>query len=171
MHDIHAYMAATELGYSLKQWRFSPRVFLGLEFATGDKSSGGDVQTFNQLFPLGHASFGYVDMIGRQNIIDLRQGISFKPTPKLSIQIEGHCFWRENTNDAMYNPGSKVVRSGELSSSRNIGSEIDISTKYRYNRHIGMLTGYSKFFAGDFIKQSGSASSINFAYLMLEYTF
>jgi len=170
-HDIHAYMLATELGYSFKQWRTAPRIFLGLEFATGDNASGGDVETFNQLFPLGHASFGYVDMVGRQNIIDLRQGISFLPNPKLTIKIEGHYFWRESIHDALYNPGGKVVRNGELSPDRDIGQEIDISAKYRYDRHIGMLMGYSKFFAGDFIKQSGSASSINFAYLMLEYTF
>ncbi|MEO1925663.1 MAG: alginate export family protein [Gammaproteobacteria bacterium] len=169
--DINAYMVATEIGYTPEQWSLNPRFFIGLEFASGDNSLGGDVGTFNQLFPLGHASFGYIDIVGRQNIIDLREGFTFKPLKKLTVKLEGHYFWRESNSDALYNPGSVVVRSGNSGSSRNIGSEIDLAAKYKYDRHLNILLGYSKFFAGGFIEQSGFDHSVDFAYMMFEYTF
>ena len=49
---------------------------------SGDDEPGGDVETFNQLFPLGHAYFGYIDLIGRQNALDLH--FDLKVAPRLS---------------------------------------------------------------------------------------
>ena len=57
-------------------------------------------ETFNQLFPLGHAYFGYIDVIGRQNIIDLHPGVELtllkdKPyAKKVSLRADYHLFWR-----------------------------------------------------------------------------
>ena len=75
--DVSAWMIATEGGYTLKA-PLTPRLWLGFDYASGDDGAGGDVGTFNQLFPLGHAYFGYIDAVGRQNIVDLHPGASIK---------------------------------------------------------------------------------------------
>ena len=57
------------LGYTLPAPLLSPRVYLEFDYASGDSRPGGNVGTFNQLFPSAHGFLGYMDYIGRQNII------------------------------------------------------------------------------------------------------
>ncbi|MDB5300266.1 MAG: hypothetical protein JWO87_1929, partial [Phycisphaerales bacterium] len=68
--DITAWSVALEAGYTCEQSIFSPRGYLGFDAASGDGNpKSASYQTFNQLFPLGHAFFGYIDAIGRHNIV------------------------------------------------------------------------------------------------------
>jgi hypothetical protein len=168
--DIDAFMAAAELGYTADSYG-APRLFVGFDYASGDDSPGGDVETFNQLFPLGHAHLGYIDIVGRQNIVDLRGGISVQPVARVTLALEGHYFQRADRDDAFYNAGGGVVRSGASGSSRELGGEIDVTIKYSFNRHLLAVGGYSHFFAGEFIEQSGPDDDIDFVYVMMIYTF
>jgi hypothetical protein len=88
--DIDAYMFASQLGLKLAELPAAPRVFIGLDYASGDDQAGGDVETFNHLFPLGHAYHGFIDAIGRQNIVDLSPGIALSPVKKLTVLLQGH---------------------------------------------------------------------------------
>ena len=56
--------------------RWSPRVYLEFDYASGDKSPGGSVGTFNQLYPNAHPFLGYIDYIGRQNILSASGGLT-----------------------------------------------------------------------------------------------
>lgn len=169
--SVDAFMITGRLGYTFTEFPVVPRLQLGLDYASGDEKAGGDVRTFNQLFPLGHAYFGYIDTVGRQNIIDLNPGLSIQPFTKLIASLEGHLFWRADTHDALYNASGNVVRAGSAGSSSEIGSEIDLLFRYQFDRHLLGLLGYSRFFAGDFLKESGPSKDIDFAYLTLQYTF
>ncbi len=148
-----------------------PRLFLGFDYASGDDSPGGDVETFSQLFPLGHAHLGYMDAIGRQNIIDFNQGISFHPLNRLTVNIHNHLFWRASSADAIYNAGGNVSRAGGLGASRKIGDELDLTLKYKFSRHLVGLLGYSHFFTGEFIGESGANEDMDFVYTQFKYMF
>lgn len=170
--DISAWMLATEGGYTFRKACGTPRLALGFDYASGDDGAGGDVGTFNQLFPLGHAYFGYIDAIGRQNIIDLHPGLYLKCAgDKLNLKAEGHFFWRAESADALYNAGGGVLRRGAPGTSKEVGSEIDLVANYRFNRHLNVEAGFSCFFAGKFIQQTGPDSDINFFYLQSEFYF
>ena len=169
--DVRAFMVGSEVGYRFADTAWSPRFSIGFDYASGDNAPGGDVETFNQLFPLGHAYLGYMDFIGRQNIIDLNAGVSFKPMKKMTVAVKGHLFWRADDNDALYNAGGGVIRAGAFGSSSEVGQEIDLTFNYQFNRHIKGLLGYSHFFPGDFLDESGSADDMDFVYLQLQYTF
>ncbi len=169
--DIGAFMVATEIGYTPADWSGSPRFKLGLDYASGDDAAGGDVGTFSHLFPLGHAYFGYMDFVGRQNIIDISPGVTFKPMDNLTASATGHLFWRAETADALYHAGGGVVRAGALSSAEEIGSEVDFILKYTVNRNMTSVLGYSHFFAGDFIEESGSSDDMDWIFFQLQYTF
>lgn len=168
--DVRAWMIATEGGYTLKA-PLTPRLWLGFDYASGDESAGGDVGTFNQLFPLGHAYFGYIDAIGRQNIIDLHPGASVKCGEALTVKAEGHFLWRAEAADALYNAGGGVVRRGAPGTSTEVGSEVDLVANYRFNRHLDLEAGFSHFFPGKFIKQTGPDEDINFFYLQTQFYF
>lgn len=50
----------------------SRRVWAWYDFASGDSDpTDGEIGAFNQLFPLGHKYFGFLDLMARQNIHDL----------------------------------------------------------------------------------------------------
>jgi len=55
--------------------------------------------------------------------------------------------------------------------SRRVGSETDWTVQYRMNRHTAFTGGYSHFFPGPFIEESGAAEGIHLAYIMIQYTF
>src|SRR6058998_2991069 len=86
--DIAASMFTTVLGYTLPVPRLSPRVYLEFDYASGDDRRGGDVGTFNQLYPNAHSYLGYIDYIGRQNIISPNAGISINPIQGLTLSLQ-----------------------------------------------------------------------------------
>ncbi|MBT8486542.1 MAG: alginate export family protein [Phycisphaerales bacterium] len=169
--DIDAWMVGARLTYALPDVGGAPAVYLGIEHGSGDRTPGGDVETFNHLFPLGHAYFGYIDAIGRQNAVDLLAGVSLTPAAGWKADLSGHLFWRPSDEDALYNAGGGVLRPGGAGTDEEIGAEIDLTVKYRFDRHLAALVGYSHFFAGDFIEQTGPSDDIDFVYVQLEYTF
>jgi len=148
--DIRAFMFAGELGYSFNQVYGVPRLQLGFDWASGDQDpTDGEVNTFDQLFPLGHAYFGFIDIVGRQNIMDLSGRFTVSPKRPFSIRLAGHFFWRADTSDALYNAGGGVVLPGDPLLARRIGTEIDLTFQYPVNRHVIFTTGYSRFWICD----------------------
>ncbi len=169
--DVSAYMFGGEFGCRMPDWWGKPRFALGFDYASGDDRPGGDVETFNQLFPLGHAYLGYMDFVGRQNIMDVSGAVSFTPGEKMTAGIAGHIFRRASDDDGLYNAGGAIVRPGSAGSSSDVGAEIDLTLKYVFDRHCVGVVGYSHFFAGDFIEESGSDDDMDFIHLSLTHTF
>jgi len=170
--SISAFMFTGQVGYTFASTRTKPRLYTNLDFATGDDDpSDNSIQTFNQLFPLGHAYLGYIDFVGRQNVIDWSGGLALSPAPKWKSSAAAHYFWRDNTNDAIYNPGGSIVRAGNAGSSRAVGLEIDLTLGYAVNQYVNLSGGYSHFFPGEFIKESGSSNAIDFLYFVFQVTF
>ena len=170
--DISAWMFSARAGYGFADTTWSPKLWVAFDYASGDDTAGdGDVGTFNPLFPLGHAYFGYIDIIGRQNIMDLSTGISVKPHEKVTVKLDGHLFWRAEEADAVYNAGGGVLRAAGGSTSDEVGQEIDLTVVYKASHHLTLQGGYSYFFSGDFIEDTGSSEDITFIYAQAKYTF
>lgn len=177
--DIEAYMVTSDFAYNLPQIEdATPNVHIGFGYATGDHKPGrGNVRTFNFVFPLGHAWLGWMDFIGRQNIIDLHGGFMLKSLfGKLTFTVNGHAFWLAEEQDNLYNSGGGIVRRSVPGASSMVGYEIDTLIKFQFDRHLEFLLGYSHFFPGDFIQDvhdalGGGDSGSDFVYLIAQYTF
>jgi hypothetical protein len=149
----------------------SPRVYLEFDYASGDKKPGGRVSTFNQLFPNGHAFLGYIDYIGRQNIISPNAGIAMSPIRDLTLSLQQYFFWRASVGDSIYNKSSAIIRATNGTTARYVGAETDLLATYNFTRHLQGYTGYSYFFPGGFIHKTGPHKASNFYYAALQYTF
>jgi hypothetical protein len=176
--DISAWSVAVEGGYTFAQAPLSPRPFLGFDAASGDDDPGdGDLGTFNQLYPTGHPFFGYADAIGRQNIIDLHPGVELsllkdaKYAKKVTLRAEHHLFWRQSDQDAVYNAAGGVLRADNGSSATAVGQETDLLLNWQIQRHWSAYLGYSHFFPGEFIRETGPSADIDFLYAAVQFMF
>ena len=167
---IGAWMVSALAGRRLSAAASAPRLWLGFDCASGDGAGGGTVGTFNQLFPLAHAYFGYVDLVGRQNVVAGSGGLSWPVRAPLVLNLDGHVFRRASAADAMYRADGTVVRAGAAGTSKEVGSELDLLLRYPANRHLMVVGGLSRFFPGAFIRESGPHANVDFAYLSLQYT-
>jgi hypothetical protein len=169
--NVGAGMFTAVLGYSLPVKDPSPHLYLEFDYASGDNKRGGGVGTFNQLYPNGHSYLGYIDHIGRQNIISSSGGITVTPIHDLTLSLQQYFFWRASDRDALYNKAGGVFRPGTTTTARYVGAETDLLANYNFTRHLLGYAGYSFFYAGEFIQKTGRDRNSNFFYGALQYTF
>jgi len=169
--EIGAWMLTTVLGYTLPITRLSPRVYVEFDYASGDDRPGGDVETFSQLYPNAHSFLGYIDYIGRQNIISPNAGVIMSPIHGLTLSLQQYFFWRASDRDALYNKSGGVLRPGTATTARYVGAETDVLATYNFTRHLQGYAGYSHFFAGEFIDKTGKDQDSDFYYVAIQYTF
>src|SRR5258708_5064569 len=172
-NNISAHMVAGQTGYTFAGVQGAPRVYAGVDYASGDETAGGDVQTYNLLFGNPHAYLGYEDVIGRPNALDLSVGTAMKVWGNLVGQLDLHNYSRVSAGDKIYNKLGGVIpgRTGTLSTlPKAVGTEFDLTLRYPVNRHALLTGGFSHFFPGAYIDQSGPNASINFAYTALQLT-
>jgi hypothetical protein len=168
--DIAAAMTTVVVGYTLPVPRLTPHVYLEFDWASGDGKRGGDVGTFNQLYPNGHSFLGYIDYIGRQNIVSASGGVSLSPLRGLTLSLQQYFFWRDSDHDAIYNKSGAVLRPGTGTTARYVGAELDLLATHVFTRHLLGYAGYSRFFTGEFIDKTGPARDSDFFYVALQYT-
>jgi hypothetical protein len=170
--NIAAGMGTAVLGYTLPVLQqMAPRVYVEFDYASGDGHRGGTVGTYNQLFPNTHIYLGYIDYIGRQNIISGNSGVSVSPLKNLTISLQHYFFWRASDRDALYNKAGGILRPGNTTTDRYVGAETDLLVNYSFTRHLLGYAGYSHFFPGDFIRATGKHSQSDFLYAAFYYTF
>jgi hypothetical protein len=140
------------------------------DYASGDRDpTDGEVTTFNHLFPLGHAWFGYLDKVGRSNIHAFKVQLKAKPTDKLVTWVDFHTFFADQDRDSLYSAGGAGSRGGN--GSHFIGHELDLTAKYLINKQTTALLGWAHMWAGGFIERSGAHESPDLLYAQVEYKF
>jgi hypothetical protein len=169
-NDIRASMFSLNGGYKFDT-RLKPHFFVTMDFASGDGDFGGDVGTFNQLYPTNHTYLGNMDYVGRQNIVSPSGGVSVQPASSLAVTVTQYGFWRASVHDGLYNSGGSVVRPGTGITERYIGAETDLVGTYQFDRHLLGYASYNHFFPGDFIRKTGPARSSDYVYGALQFTF
>jgi hypothetical protein len=169
--DIAAGMFTANVGYTLAAPRLSPRVYLEFDYASRDSKPGGNVGTFNQLYPTAHSFLGYIDYVGRQNIISPSAGLTMTPVRDLTLSLQQYFFWRASDRDALYNKSRVMLRPGTETTARYIGAEMDLFATCNVTRHLLGYGGYSHFFTGDFIRKTGPSKDSDFFYTAIQYTF
>ncbi len=168
--DVSAYMLTAEVSLAVPA-ASNAKLSVALDYASGDEDAGGEVNTFNQLFPLGHAYFGFIDTVARQNIVDISAAYSAKISDRSNFRIAVHKFSRAEDADALYNAGGGVVRAGDTNASSDIGNEIDLTFSYKFITRLTGSLGYSQLFAGDFLADTGPDDDIKFTYAQVLFNF
>jgi gamma-glutamyltranspeptidase/glutathione hydrolase len=111
------------------------------------------------------------ELIGEEANHDVSFGVEAEPLERMKARGAGHLYWLDDNRDALYHAGGGVLRAGAAGADDYVGSEIDLTVNYRFNRHLDLLVGYSHFFAGDFLEETGSSADVDFAYVQTRLLF
>ncbi len=156
-------------GYTFLDHSWKPR--LGLEFNWSPGSGHGQGQrrgqkskTFWNFYPTNHKHYGYMDQMAWMNIRALRGQVKIKPTKKMVAWADVWGFWLDNVHDSWYNAAQAQMRgyatgTAARNPSSHLGTEIDLTAKYKLYKNVALQTGYSHFFSGGYLEDSRSVGS------------
>ncbi len=173
--DLTAFALHGGIGYTFDT-ACMPRLGVAFNYGSGDGDpSDGDVETFQNLFPTNHKFYGQMDVFSWQNMKDLEVSFKCAPTKKLTAKAEFHAFWLADTNDSWYRangiatvrPLTPVARAA----SDFVGYEVDATLTYTVSKNLSFEGGYSHFFAGDYLSDTGASDDADFVYLQTSITF
>lgn len=167
--DLRAFATHLEAGYNWLQTPWKPRLALEYSYGSGDgDASDGQSHTFQNLFPTNHPPYGFMDTMSWQNMHNIVLRLAAQPHPKLKTTLDLHGFWLDDTSDAWYRAnGTTQVRPISSSASNQAGAELDFTVSSKLTKHLDVLIGYSHFFAGRYLDDTGAGDDADFAYLMV----
>lgn len=171
---ISAWMFQVNAGYGFKEADWQPHLDLQWILASGDSDpTDGKHETWNQLYTFGHYYLGYIDAIGRQNISSPRLRVKLKPADDWLLFCDVHYFWVMTTRDDLYNAGGIGYRSRDTLAApgKSVGWELDLHAKVNIEKHLKMWFGWSHFFTGEYLKDTGPSDDTDFFYVQMELFF
>jgi len=166
--SICAGAATGGLGYQVSALPGNPALWAYIDYASGDPhpGEGGEHETFDQLFPFGHLYFGWLDLVGRQNIIDPNVQLSVNPTNWMFIGVQGHFFFLASAKDALYNyAGSVLFVDPAGTDGTHVGDELDIYSIINVTTCQTLLIGYSHLFEGGYLEAAKVSPAPNMFYV------
>lgn len=173
--DLTAFAAHVAAGYTFDT-RWLPRLALGYSYATGDSDPlDGDIETFQNLFPTNHKFYGQADFFSWQNIHDLELNLKVAPTRSVTVRADFHAFFLASTDDVWYRANGVTAVRPLTPAARNAdnyaGSEIDFLVTWTVNKNVTLEAGYSHFFAGEYLEDTGAQSDADFGYVQATIAF
>jgi len=181
--DLNAFAANAGFGYNWLDVAWKPRVYAEYNYASGDDSgankkggvTGTSIHTFQNLFPTNHPLFGIMDLFSWQNMQDVRISTRVNPIKAVTLQADLGFHWLATTNDSWYRAnGLATVRplnKAARAASNYTGAEVDLIATWNVTKNVQLQGGYSHFFAGSYLADTGPSSDADFAYIQAKVSF
>ena len=145
-----------------------PKLSAAVNLGQGDGDPADGVhRTFDNLYPLNHAFYGYMDFFALQNLRNVEVAVDATLPRRTGLRVVyQHFALLEPGTDAWYNAGAgRVHRATDRTVSAHAGSEIDVVVRLPLPG-VGLEAGYGRFFGGDYLAETGfGAGAADFFYL------
>ncbi len=174
--SLSAWAITAGAGYNWLEAEWKPRLWVEYNYGSGDSDpTDDDIETFQNLFPTNHKFYGYMDLFSWQNIHNPMISFRVSPVKDVSVQLDYHAFWVASTDDVVYRANGltplRPLTPEARAADNYIGSEIDLTVGWTVNKNVQILAGYSHFFAGDYLSDTGPSDDADFGYLMATVSF
>ncbi|QDU60510.1 hypothetical protein Pan216_13510 [Planctomycetes bacterium Pan216] len=171
--DIVAGMMTVGIGREMPDVFWTPTVWAWFDWASGDSDPfDGTIGTFNQLYPLAHKYFGFIDLVARQNVYDANFQVFVKPTKKLTLLAWSHFMWLAEKRDGLYNAAGIVSFQDPTGrSGQHIGNELDLVALYKVTNNVSLEVSYNHFWSGNFIRNQGGQQQAHLLYTQILVNF
>ncbi len=152
--DLNAWEAMLQLNFPVGE-NFTGNV--GMEYLSGNDASDEDFGSFTPYYGTNHKFNGWMDYFyvgsGHRNagLSDMYLGLNYKKN-KFSFGVVGHYF---NSAEDLVDVTDATVTENYL------GTELDFSIGYQYDKDISFKGGYSHMFAGDGMKLAKQQDLVN----------
>jgi hypothetical protein len=164
--DVSAFMAALNVGYTFNG-SIAPDLAVGIDYLSGDENNrDGKYNVFDTLYATNHKYYGFMDYFldipvhtFGLGLMDIHATFSVKPSAKTSLALKYHNF--QAAKDYTLLSGS---------TSKNFGSEFDLTFNLKYNKALTFVAGASLFAPGDIFKERRGEDSSSWFYLMTIFT-
>ncbi|PZU43827.1 MAG: alginate export family protein [Sphingomonas sp.] len=168
---ISAWTIASETGFTFQDRPWRPRIALSANIASGDSDpTDANLGTFNPLFPRGNY-FSEAAVLGPRNFFNIHPFLTVSPLKDWSLTADVNVFWRLDTNDGVYAPSGQLIRLPSGSDERFVGSAASLTSEYALSENLILTASYTHFFAGDFIRMTGTSEDIDFIELTIQFKF
>ncbi len=169
--DIQAWRIALDGGYHFSSLPLRPRPHFQVDVMSGDRQKGDhNTESFNPLFPKGHY-FGLIGLLGPVNLINIHPSLDFQLTEKIRATTKIDFFWRQSSNDGVYNPAGAILRAAQTSKAMYVGSEVQVELYWEITRHLVLITNYTHFFTGQFLRDTGFAKQVDYTAAWVTFRF
>ena len=123
--------------------------------------------TFDNLYPLNHVYYGYMDLFALQNLRNVELNVETSLPGRAILRVAWQDFrLAAPGTDAWYNAGASVVhRAAGADVSADVGNEIDVTVRVPVG-HAGLEVGYGRFYGGGYLRDAEfTLRSADFFYL------
>lgn len=174
--DHEAYAAHLGMTYSFIDGR-KHTFGLAANYASGDSNSSDTKhETFDNLYPLNHAYYGYLDRFSWMNMSEINVTYNVD-IHKSKLRLAYHWFWLdEPVTDSWYAAGNFAASplfshvNSAPGASRDAGSEFNLTVMTKHLRgNITSLFGYGHFFVGDYVDQLVGTSAEDADYIFGQF--
>ncbi len=161
--DSHAaYAFHQEVRYNtLSKMKHS--IILEYNQAAGDDDpADGEHKTFDNLYPMNHQKYGYMDYVSWQNMRELCLRNIFTVCKGVEVKLNFHKFELDSSKDSWYDSSQKAItarRDVTGAAGTDLGREVDLVLTKKLKNNFTIEAGTSKFYAGDFIKRTNPANT------------
>lgn len=172
-YTIDAWAGHWNAGYTFTQTNVAPRIFAEYNYASGNKRVIGTTWSLHdQLYPSAHDKMDFADQFGWRNIEDLRTGVMEKVAKKWTLTEIFDDIWLASKYDAIYGTnGAVAVAAHPTATSTHVGTELDLISQYKPNRHITYGLGYARLFTGTFLAEATKGKDYNYPFTYATYVF
>jgi hypothetical protein len=166
--QIRAWAVGSVSGYTFEQARWSPRIGLQIDLASGDRRrADGTIGTFNPLFPNAYY-FTLMSTPTYANLIHVRPSLELRPVQSLKLIGRLGLQWRETTADAVYVIPNRPVpgTAGQPGSWTGVYEQLRV--EWQINRNWAAAVEGVQYEVGNVIRRAGG---INANYVNVELKF
>ena len=167
--DHFAYMVHADVERELSSGSWGIAYNLG----SGDSDpNDGTHETFDNLFPLNHPYYGYMDLFSLQNVHNIELNYARAVSDRVRLRFGINSFWlNEQNSDAWYSAGLTPLRRATDDADRYVGTELDITASMPIIAgRLVLVGGISRFFGGGYLDDTGFGGDADFFFLQLSYT-
>jgi Alginate export len=166
--QIRAWAVGSTGGYTFEQARWSPRIGLQFDLASGDRRhTDGTIGTFNPLFPNAYY-FTLMSTPTYANLIHLRPSLESRPVQNLKLIARLGLQWRQTTGDAVYVIPNRPVPGTAGLPGRWTGIYEQLRAEWQFSRNWSAAVEGVQYQVGDAIRRAGG---LNANYVSVELRF
>ena len=165
--NLSAWAFAARAAYTFRDTDGKPRIGIEIDHASGDDDpTDGDQGTFQTLFPTNHLYYGYMDMMAWMNMWDVRLSAGVSPCDKVTLGFDYHHLRLAETKGGWYAASGGQIRGpAAAGSGHHLGDEFDFTITYKPWKQFTVLAGFSQFFDGKYVRNTGGGGDAAFYYL------